>query len=561
MKKKNVLVCGIFAAVTLAALLLTGCQPAPEPEPEGGKTLTGIAVTTPPAKIEYNLDEELDTKGMVVTATFSDGTTQAVTGYTTGGYDKTKTGSQTVTVTYQGKTDSFTVNVIDTSKPTVDKPAASPAAGAVASNTSVTLTTTTAGAEIWYTTNGNTPAKNGAGSTKYTTAFAITPPVTVKAIAVKDGMNDSAVLEAAYTLSGTPGHTHIWGEWVQTTAPTCTEAGVETRTCTLDATHTETRPITALGHNWGAWAVTTPAAHTAEGVETRTCTHDAKHTETRAIARIPFADVGSFGTWLTSQPDNTADTPYKVTLKIEDEDDFASLRTTLIAKPDKYVYLDLSDSTVTTIPEMAFFDAETFNGPATLAGIIIPDGVTSIGNSAFYLCTSLASVTIPNNVTSIGYDAFNRCTNLSSVTIGNSVTSIGGRAFFDCASLTSVTIPNRVTSIEEFAFGECTSLASVTIPNSVTSIGGGAFHICTSLASVTIPNSVTSIGEGAFFRCASLASVTFQGTIASTGFDSDAFYQQGDLRDKFYVTDAANGTPGTYTRTVPGDRYSVWTKQ
>jgi tellurite resistance-related uncharacterized protein len=88
----------------------------------------------------------------------------------------------------------------ETGKETVATPRATPPAGAVASGEKLTLTSTTVGAEIWYTTNGNAPAKNGAGSTKYTSPFAITPPVTVKAIAVKDGMNDSAILEAAYSV-------------------------------------------------------------------------------------------------------------------------------------------------------------------------------------------------------------------------------------------------------------------------------------------------------------------------------------------------------------------------
>src|ERR1039458_3782010 len=143
--------------------------------------------------------------------------------------------------------------------------------------------------------------------------------------------------------------------------------------------------------------------------------------------------------------------------------------------------------------------------------------VTSIGDYAFYECTSLTSVTIPNSVTSIGYEAFNVCTNLASVTIPNSVTSIGGYAFADCSSLTSVTIPNSVTSIGEGAFAGCTGLTSVTIPNSVTSIGYEAFWACTGLTSVTIPNSVTSIGSYAFSECTSLTSVTIPNSVTSIG--------------------------------------------
>ena len=171
---------------------------------------------------------------------------------------------------------------------------------------------------------------------------------------------------------------------------------------------------------------------------------------------------------------------------------------------------------VATIGDYAFY------GCSSLTSIIIPNSVTTIGDYAFSYCTSLTSVTIPNSVTTIGDYAFSACTSMTSVTIPNSVTTIGGYAFHFCVSLTSVTISNSVTTIGDYAFSYCTSLTAVTIPNSVTTIGDYAFQLCTSLTAVTIPNSVTWIGNGTFNSCTSLTSVTISNSVTTIGMR--AFY-------------------------------------
>ena len=209
----------------------------------------------------------------------------------------------------------------------------------------------------------------------------------------------------------------------------------------------------------------------------------------------------------------------------------------------------------------------------SILSVSLGEGVTHIGDYAFYYYLNLSSITMPASVTSIGDSAFNACIKLSNITIPNSVTHIGDHAFFYCSSLSSVTIPANVTSIGRYAFGACESLdgiwvdvrnldysnddhgvlfnknktrliavpgaisgtysipegvtsiselafvgciglSSVTIPSSITCIEYGVFYNFLGLRSITIPESVTSIGEYAFYDCTNLSTVHYTGTEA-----------------------------------------------
>ena len=224
-----------------------------------------------------------------------------------------------------------------------------------------------------------------------------------------------------------------------------------------------------------------------------------------------------------------------------------------------------------------------FSVCSSLASVTIPSSVTTIGYQAFSACTSLKVITvssgntkyssqdgvlynmdkteliccpegysgivnIPNTVTTIGDYAFYNCSTLASVTIPNSVTTIRNYAFYNVkmiyyqgaasgqpwgalcmngyledslyysnslktnlisahSAITKALIPNTVTTIGDYAFYNCSALASVTIPSSVTTIGANAFSYCNSLTSVTIPSSVTTINS-AFMWCSSLTDIT-----------------------------------------------------
>ena len=152
-----------------------------------------------------------------------------------------------------------------------------------------------------------------------------------------------------------------------------------------------------------------------------------------------------------------------------------------------------------------------------IKSVVIEDGVTSIGNSAFWSCGGLISVTIPDSVTSIGNFAFSGCVGLTNITIPNSVTCIGMKGFGGCSGLTSITIPNSVTSMGEGAFEFCSSLTSILLPDGITSIGVGAFGNCESLINITIPDGVTSIGDWAFEECSNLTSITIPSSVTNIG--------------------------------------------
>ena len=161
-------------------------------------------------------------------------------------------------------------------------------------------------------------------------------------------------------------------------------------------------------------------------------------------------------------------------------------------------------------------DTYGFEFPKCVTGITFPKGITTIrgfgDQSLFYGFPNLQTIIIPEGVTSIGERAFYYCSKLTSITIPDSVTSIGNYAFCNCSGLTSITIPESVTSIGECAFQGCSGLTSINIPNGVTTISGSAFESCSSLTSITIPESVTSIGKYAFYKCSSLTTINYTGT-------------------------------------------------
>ena len=214
---------------------------------------------------------------------------------------------------------------------------------------------------------------------------------------------------------------------------------------------------------------------------------------------------------------------------------------------------------------------------SALAGVIFPDSMKYIGNSAFYSCGDLTGVTLPDGLLSIGDEAFSCCGGLTSLIVPDSVVYIGKEAFSGNGGLADITIPDGIPYIGTNAFmhtayyknqknweggilylgtylldaiqsvsGEivvrdgtrliaggafsgCKKLTGVTLPVGVYGIGDEAFANCMALERINIPEGVTSIGEGAFRYCTALADVVLPKSLTKIG--AEAFRNCGGISE------------------------------
>nr|MCR5472478.1 leucine-rich repeat domain-containing protein [Prevotella sp.] len=173
------------------------------------------------------------------------------------------------------------------------------------------------------------------------------------------------------------------------------------------------------------------------------------------------------------------------------------------------------DEGVTSIGEYAFY--KLIN--SSLTTISIPSTVTSIGIGAFEESSCFTSLTIPDNVLTLGRAVFCGCDNLETVHIGSGVTTLPELAFMNSDGLTHITIPNTVTSLSEGVFQQCFNLTTVIFENgsTISTIPESAFYACKALTSIAIPESVTSIGMRAFMGCEALTSIDIPEGVTSIG--------------------------------------------
>lgn len=217
--------------------------------------------------------------------------------------------------------------------------------------------------------------------------------------------------------------------------------------------------------------------------------------------------------------------------------------------------------------------------------VVVPEGVTFIGDNAFFECDGVESIVLPEGITQIGYRAFSGCL-CRSITLPHSIKCIGEEAFYMCEYLDKIDIPDSIESIGDKAFSYCRYLTSINcfktlnsnknyksidgnlytkdgktlvsyavgklkhefvVPQSVKNIGSFAFHGCEEIYEIHMPQGVQIIGEGAFAECVNLHTIELPKSISSIG--KDAFFYCVSMID--FQLDEKN----KYFQLINGDLY------
>ena len=185
-----------------------------------------------------------------------------------------------------------------------------------------------------------------------------------------------------------------------------------------------------------------------------------------------------------------------------------------------------ADGSITTIGDKAFYCC------TNLKGIVLPNGVTSIGKSAFKNST-INYIILPDGLTSIGKEAFSYigvknivlpsslsvieeqvfdASGIIRIDIPEGVTSIGNSAFRNCSALKEITLPNSLQEIGAYAFSRCINLGDVIIPKNVEKIGLRSFYVCEKIEKIVLHNKLTTIDLSAFAACDALSEVYYTGS-------------------------------------------------
>ena len=405
----------------------------------------------------------------------------------------------------------------------------------ILNNYQLSITTATDGATIYYTTDGTDPTTS---SSSYSAPIDFWQNGTVKAIAVKEGMDPSLVAEFKKEDFTVAAPVATIDETFKVTI-TCEQPNIEgfPQPRIYYLLNTSQYDVDFSDSNWQLYE--------GEPIQLTQPKYVHVYAERDGWITSPQAYANFYNPYYTHQPsmywhadkqklrlynyDADATVYYTIdgsdpteqSLVYNPEDSIAISRNVLVKciamRPGHFnstinqyqisgvnqtfskdgIYYRIVDNVLTNEVEVTSGDKQ-YEGD-----IVIPEKITyagvdyavsRIGDGAFSNDDNLTSVTLHNAIHSIGYRAFHDCDGLTAMNIPGSVKEIGSEAFYGCNNITNLTLAEGIETIGNRAFHSCRGLPNVTLPSTLTTIGYEAFTYCYALTSLTIPNSVTSIG-------------------------------------------------------------------
>ena len=359
--------------------------------------------------------------------------------------------------------------------------------------------------------------------------------------------------------TGNQSHTHNFGKWELVKKPTCTEDGVEERTCACG--QIETKSVSSSGHYAVTDYGTSPTCTSTGLTKGQHCSECNEVLEKQK--ELPIIDCVAGKQIVDLEPTASDNGSYHADCKMcgelletgilyatgsrgisyvlnEDKKSYSVAGIGACTDKDVIIPEFYNKMPVTCIADKAFKDC------ASITSITIPASVTRIGMNAFTGCTSLKyneydnamylgnknnpyhavikakstdiiSCKIHKDAKTIGAYSFYQCTSLQTIELSNSIKEIGAYAFCACIKITHIIIPDSVTKIEPMAFSNCKALTSIKLPNSITTISYCMFDYCESLKSITIPDTVTCIEDHAFQGCNSLTDIVLPKNLKTIG--------------------------------------------
>ena len=283
----------------------------------------------------------------------------------------------------------------------------------------------------------------------------------------------------------------------------------------------------------------TENTHLADTYLLRVALVAANGTEVTASRLVRYFD----GAIVESQSDITDNTVKRLAWKGDmAETDFEYIRNNMSSTLE---VLDLSATTLTELPTraLAFYSSMGLSDNKTLKEVILPDGLTTIGNSAFAMCKALYKLNIPSTVTTLGRWILEGA-GLTSFVIPDGATL--SESTFYGSSIVEIRIPTTMTEIPAYCFTECKNLERIFLHDDISNIGKEAFFNCYALKSFTAPRSLTVLSDALFYNCESLSRVTLHDGI--TEFGTECFTFCTSLRELITNKDDEN------------DSYLAWPK-